>query len=116
MVVRNACYRLIRKAEREPPTEPIHPTTGSTNEQHHHPIDPAPSVDSVITLNRLLKQLGDECAQLIRWKYFHGLSDTDAGQRKGVGREWINRMRRRCEKELGTRMHREGLQVSDFDF
>ena len=116
VVVRNVCNRMLRERNPLEEAERIHPI-GEQDETGPRvaPPHPDPTAEDIVALRMLLEQVGPECAQLLRWKYYVGLTDADIGQRKGVGREWANRQRRRCERQLAELLHREGLRPSDFN-
>jgi RNA polymerase sigma factor (sigma-70 family) len=111
VVVRNICRRLLR--ERHPPEAVGAVDQEAIDSRKPHP---GPSAEDVVAFNELLDKLGDDCGQLLRLKYFHGLTDEDIGRLRSTGREWANRQRRDCERRLAELMRQEGLNPSDFNF
>lgn len=117
VVTRNVCYAILRESsasvrgERETATVSIDEKNPKTT-----PTNPDPISEDVVTVTMILEQLNPDCAELLRLKYYHGMTDTDIGVRRGVGREWANRQRRKCERALARLFQEEGLQPSDFNF
>lgn len=117
VVVRNVCYAMIRTDSPLDQAASVNPT-GAFDESDAgvHPASSDPSAEDVATVAMLLEQMSAECARLLRWKYFYGMTDEDIARHQRVGREWANRVRRRCERALADVLRREGLSVSDFNF
>ena len=117
VVVRNVCYRILREEHWLGHVERVSPTGAMMEDEPGRTVpDSDVSIEDILTLDMLLRQLGEECERLLRLKYYHGLTDTEIGQRQGVGREWVNRKLRRCKNQLADLMHSEGLAPSDFAF
>lgn len=117
VVVRNVCYRLIRRAHRFDDVERVNPTDAfDDSDPGVTPIHREPTAEDVVTVTMLLERVSPDCARLLRWKYYHGMTDEDIARRQEVGREWANRKRRRCERSLADVLRQEGLTPSDFNF
>jgi len=119
IVTRNLCFRMMRTRARNP----LQNAASLTPPEDGLPSGPAatladdnPLPESTVAVDLLLEEISPECAHLLRSKYYLGMTDTEIAQEIGVGREWANRQRRRCEKNLASLFQREGLSLSDFDF
>ena len=60
-------------------------------------------------LHRLVDQLPEESAQLIRETYFGGLSMEAAASKLGVSKSWASRMHAKALQVLGERLRRMGF-------
>ena len=56
--------------------------------------------DDVITFFQLLEKLGPPCTQILRLKYYEGLSDEAIAKTVGHARKWVNRKKNECLERL----------------
>ena len=71
-------------------------------------------VDEVIGIYRMIELVGDHCTQLLRLKYYDGLSDEKIGARMGHRRKWVNKHKINCLNRLKELVAQQGLTLSDF--
>ncbi len=117
VVTRNLVRRLLRRSNSHPDAHPLSPTGERTDDAWEAtPPAEAPPAEDVVTVALLLERMKPECRDLLRLKYFVGLTDADIGAERNISREWANRKRRRCERHLARLLDREGLVPEDFSF
>ena len=106
----NSLFKKEAKHEkREVITDETHTKSGSSNT-----LMTSARADHFMTIQELLRRIGEECSQILKQKYYFEMSDLDIGKMFSRSREWANRKRQSCLKELNKRLLNENLRISDF--